>query len=140
MVETALVLPLLLAFFLGTLDLAIVILRHHTVSQAARQGVRQAIVHGSLAKSGWEGGPWGPATYGPMAASSADPKAQAIAKYLATLDPSQVQVTMQWLDGDNDPEDRVRVTVTTSTTTLVGFVLGRRTIDLTATATMPIAH
>jgi Flp pilus assembly protein TadG len=140
MIEAALVLLVFLSFFLGMVDLGIIVFRQHVVSPAARQGARRAIVHGSLAKSTWEGGPWGPVTYGPTAANSADPQAQAIAPYLTALDPSRVQVTMQWLNNDNGPEDRVRVTVTTTTTTIIGFILGGQTISLTASSTMPIAH
>ena len=139
-VETAIVLLPFLTIVLGMLDLGTAVFRHHVVSQAARQGVRKAIVHGSHAPSGWNGGEWGTATYGPVAATDADPKAQAIAPYLSGLDPSATNITMEWPDGSNATEKRVRVTVTTTWTPVVTFIFGGLTRTLSASATMPIAQ
>lgn len=139
-VETAIVILPFLTLVLGMLDLGTAVFRHHVVSQAARQGVRKAIVHGSRAPSGWNGGKWGTATYGPVAANVADPKAQAIAPYLSGLDPDATNITMEWPDGSNATEKRVRVTVTTTWTPVVTFIFGGSTQTLSASATMPIAH
>ncbi len=49
MVEAAIILPVFLTLILGMLDLSTGVFRHQLVSQAARQGVRRAIVHGKLA-------------------------------------------------------------------------------------------
>jgi hypothetical protein len=89
--ETAIVILPFLTIVLGILDLGTAVFRHHVVSQAARQGVRKAIVHGSRAPSGWHGGRWGTATYGPFAVATdvADPRVQAIAPYLPGLDPGR---------------------------------------------------
>jgi Flp pilus assembly protein TadG len=140
MVETTLVILPFLVITLGMVDLGNAVFRHHVISQAARQGVRKAIVHGSLAKSGWNGGTWGPATFGPVAATDTNPKSQAVAPYLSGLDPSATNITMQWLDTSNLPEKRVRVTVTTTWTPAVTLVFGGLTRTLSASATMPIAH
>src|SRR5262245_14898550 len=100
-VEGALILTAFLTLVVGMLDFAVPVLREHILSQAARQGVRAAIVHGSRATVL---APWGPGQFGPVAASSGDPKAQVVAKYLAGIDPSTVTITYQWLDGNNAPE------------------------------------
>ncbi len=139
-VETAIVILPFLIITLGMIDLGTAVFRHHVVSQAARQGVRKAIVHGSLAPSGWNGGKWGPAKFGPVAATDTDPKAQAIAPYLSGLDTSATNVTMEWLDTSNLAEKRVRVTVSTTWTPAVTFIFGGLTRTLSASATMPIAH
>ena len=61
MVETAIVLSVYLMLILGTFDLGTATYRYNTLSQAARQGARQAIVHGSLASPAMT--VWGPSTY-----------------------------------------------------------------------------
>ena len=142
LLETVLLVAAFLTLVLGAIDLGVAVLRQHVLSEAARQGVRQAIVHGQLAPAGWKGGPWGTSTYGPVAATDSDPKAQAIAPYLGGMDPSAVQVTMTWLDNSNAVEKdyRVQVTLTTTWTPLMGFIFGYRSVTLTGASTMQIAH
>jgi Flp pilus assembly protein TadG len=45
LVEYALVLPILLLLVLGTIDLALVVFSYDTISNAAREGARYAVVH-----------------------------------------------------------------------------------------------
>jgi hypothetical protein len=118
------------------LDLSIGIFRHHVLSQAARQGVRQAIVHGKMAPPTMAA--WGPTAYAGKA-SGADGIAVAIKPYLTGLDASKVDIQVQWLDGSNDLEKRVRVTVSTPWTPLMLALFGGQK-TLTASSTMPIAH
>src|SRR3954454_10658349 len=92
MVEVAIVLMVFLTLIFGMLDLAIAVFRRHLISEAARMGARQAAVHGSLAPSGWNGGPWGPAAFGPVAATSTDVKVAAITPYLGGMDPATVNI------------------------------------------------
>src|SRR5438552_607017 len=61
LVETAIVLNVFLLLILGTLDLGIATYRYNTLSQAARNGARQAAVHGALAAPALAA--WGPGTY-----------------------------------------------------------------------------
>jgi TadE-like protein len=135
MVEAALILTAFLILVLGMLDIGIAVVREQILSQAARQGARAAIVHGSRSFS-----PWGPSQYGPASASSADAKAQVIANYLAGIDPSTVNVTYQWLDGSNLVEARVQVTLTAAWTPIVQSFFGNNSVTLSASSTMPIAH
>jgi len=78
--EFVLIITAFLMLVLGTIDLAMAVFRYHVLSQAARQGVRQVIIHGELAdaapRNAWEttlphtpttyvpykGGAWGPAS------------------------------------------------------------------------------
>ena len=57
-IELAIVLTLFLTLVFGMLDLGIAVFRYHIVCEAARQGARQAIVHGKLSD---KLGTWGPA-------------------------------------------------------------------------------
>jgi Flp pilus assembly protein TadG len=142
MVESGLILTALMMLLIGAFDLGMVVFRQHVLSEAARQGVRQAIVHGSLAPAGWNGGPWGPSTYGGSTTywNDSDIKAQTIAPYLAGNDPSTVTVKYEWPDGSNAVEKRVRVTLTTTWTPIIGFIFGNQTYTITASSMMPIAH
>jgi Flp pilus assembly protein TadG len=150
MTEAAIIMPVFLTLALGMIDLGIGVFKNHAVSEASRQAVRMAIVHGSMAPSGWDGGDWkataGSATY-TGTGSSGDAIATAInnSGALGGLDPSQVNINIQWIDGsDNvlgapDPP-RVQVTISTNWSPLIFYVFGNRTITLTATSIMPIAH
>ena len=109
-------------------------------------------MHGQLAPSGWNGGPWGPpssyptltdvpnSSYTVTANASTDYIALAIKPYLANMDLSQVTIKVQWIDASNSPEKRVRVTVSTTWQPLMLFIFGNQSIPLSASSTMPIAH
>ena len=140
MAEAALTITAFLMLSLGAIDLGVAVFQQHVLSNAARQGVRAAIVHGSLAQSGWNGGPWGPSTYGPVAATSSDPKAQAVAKYLGGMDASTVQVTFTWPDNSNVSEKRVQVSLTKTWSPLLLFIFGNPSYTLSASSEMPISH
>ena len=152
LLEAVLTITALLTLILGTIDLGMAVFRQQVLSQAARQGVRKAIVHGKLAPSGWNGGPWGPSssyptltdpttwTYTVNANNSTDYIAQAIKPSLSGMDTSQVTITVQWIDGSNSPEKRVRVTLATTWQPLLFFIFGNQTVPLGASSTMPIAH
>lgn len=57
LVEFALILPVLMLMLVGTLDFGRVVLANDTISNAAREAARYAIVHGSTAASGCPAGP-----------------------------------------------------------------------------------
>lgn len=139
-VELALVLLLFLTLVLGMLDLGIAVFRNHLLAEAARQGARQVIVHGKLAD---KLGSWGPGTLTLTGTDShplvSDPNT-GIRRLLTGIDPSQVNITVEWLGG-NDPqaENRVRVRVTTTYYPMV-FIFGNTHFDLSGSSTMYIAH
>src|SRR5947208_2891308 len=94
LIEAAITTTAFMSLMFGMLDLGTGVLRNHMISEAARQGARQAAVHGSLAPSGWNGGPWG-ATAFSATGSSTSPIATGIMPYLSGLDPSQVNIQAQ---------------------------------------------
>jgi Flp pilus assembly protein TadG len=145
--EAALVLPVFLTIVLGMIDVGIAVFRNNTLSQAARHGARQAIVHGKMAPAGWNGGPWGPPAtypgsnpYTVSAGSTSDPIASAVRAHLSGFDASTATITVQWLDGNNDEESRVRVSVSSSYQPMITFLFGNPTYTLSAMSTMHIAH
>jgi hypothetical protein len=123
------------------LDLGIGVFKYNTISQVARAAARKVITHGSLAPASL--GTWGPttgsATYGPVAATDADPIARAIAASLPGLDPSKVEITVKWTDG-NRPEKPVQVTIRYPFRPIMTFIFGSQLIHLTAVSEMPVAH
>ena len=137
LVETSLVIVVFLTVILGTLDLCLGVFRNNTLSQAARQLARQAVVHGSLSSS-----PWGPTAYGPVAANDSGAITTALQPYLVGMDPADVTVTVTWPDGGNAPDQgcRVQVALSTPYRPTMTFLFGNPTYTLTATSTMPIAH
>jgi Flp pilus assembly protein TadG len=136
-VEAAIVLPVFLLIVLGALDLGIAVFHDNTLSAAARRGARQAIVHGALAAP--QAISWGPTSYAGTAAD-ASAIAQAIRPSLFTFDPSQVQINVDWLDGGNQPDQRVRVTLTYQERSVVPGFFGHAPISFQAVSTMRILH
>jgi TadE-like protein len=139
-VEMAIVLMVFITLVLGMLDLGIAVFRRHVIAQAARQGVRQAIVHGGLANAGM--GVWGPTAWSGTADSGGHEVLNIIQPMLAGMDPSTVDVQVEWLDGGNDVNlgDHVRVSVSTPYQPIMTFIFGNPTFTLQATSTMQIAH
>jgi Flp pilus assembly protein TadG len=155
--EAAIVLPVFLFLALGTVDLGLAVFQNHQVAEASRQAARIASVHGSLAPSGWNGGPWGTTAYGPVAANATDTYATTIRNSGAFmgLNLANTKLSIQWPQGSNtatspyspgDPSytapatNTVQVTVTSTWTPLVFYVFGNRSVTLSATSIMPIAH
>lgn len=137
MVEMAIVLSVFLLLVLGTMDLGIATYRYNTLSQAARQGVRQAVVHGSLAPP--EMPAWGPATYNGTAGDGSA-YAQAVSPMLAGFNLNTVTIKVEWPDGGNAIQQRARFTVTTIYYPIVTSFFPNSSYTMSAVSTMPIAH
>lgn len=139
-VETAITILVFLTLVLGMLDLGVGVLRHSILSESARNGVRQAIVHGSLAPAGWNGGPWGPATIDVPATAVGIPIVDEVQPLLAGLDLGQTRINVEWSDGGNDVGQQVRVRIRTPYQPIMTFIFGNPTFTLQAASTMAIAH
>jgi Flp pilus assembly protein TadG len=137
LVEGALVISTALLLVIAMLDLGMGVMRHNTLSHATRYLARQAIVHGSLSSS-----PWGPSTYGPVAANDSGAIATAVQAQLLGFDPAEVTVTVTWPDGYNDADQnfRVQVTLTSTYQPILTSLFGSSGITLQARSTMIIAH
>jgi hypothetical protein len=132
-VEAAFVLPVFLLIVLGAFDLGIAVFHDNTLSAAARRAARQAIVHGALAPSAW-----GPARY-VGTAGDASAIAQAI-RPLPAMNPAQVQLQVDWLDGGNQPNQRVQVTLSYVEQPVLAGFFGQAPISLQAVSIMEIQH
>ena len=148
MVEAAIVLPVFLLIVLGTIDLGMAVFRYNTLSQAARHGARQAVVHGELARPAFNGGSWmpspagtAPPKVGPLAMTdTSSPVAQAVKPMLVGCPEGATTVTVEWPDRDDKVGDRVQVTVTSTYQPMVTWIFGGTTLSLRASSTMFIAH
>jgi hypothetical protein len=143
MVEAVITTTALTTLMLGMVDMGVGVFRMHVISEAARQGARQACVHGIQATTTppYSGllGAWGPTTV-TVAGNSGDSKVAGMLPYLTGLDLSTVQVTFQWPDGNNNVESRVQVTVGTTWSPILTSLFGASAYNLSASSTIQIAH
>jgi len=94
-VEFALVATIFFILFFGIIEFSRLMLMYHHVGNAAREGTRYAIVHGS--------------------ASGSPVNNDNVVNYvrsISPIDPNNVNVSTTWPDGNNNPKSRVRVLVT----------------------------
>ena len=158
LVEAAIMTTLFLSLVLGMLDLSLCLYRQHVASEAARQGARAAVVHGYFAANSSSMNTWGPSpsyfpppgsqslysgstTHTVQADDASDALAAAIRPYLVGLDPNSVTLTIEWLDGDNQPGSRVRVSVSLTYTHLMTLVYcSDDWTSIGASSTMTIMH
>jgi Flp pilus assembly protein TadG len=137
LVEGAIVLSTLLVIVLGSLDLSLAVWQYNTLAQAARQGAREAAVHGAQAA------PvrivWGPATRVVIANDGSD-IALAVGPSLVGIAPDEVTITIEWPDGVNTFQSRVRCTITTEYEPVVASLFADSPWTLTATSNMAIDH
>jgi Flp pilus assembly protein TadG len=137
LVESAIVLAVLLLILMGMMELSVALVRHTAITEAARRVARAAIVHGRMANSSL--GSWGPAAIDTNAGNS-DGVALAARDVLMTIDPADVTLSVRWLDGDHEPDDRVQVTVSYIHHPLVPIPGWYSQLNLTAVSVMRVAH
>lgn len=137
MVETAIIMTVFIALTLGAVDLQIGVYRYNTLSEAARHGARQAMVHGAMAPPALP--LWGPGTYAGTAADGSE-YASAVRPLLVGFPYDAVTLRVEWIDGSTAVGKRVRYTLTTQYSPLLGALVGYPTMTLQAASTMRIAH
>lgn len=136
-VEAAIVLGLLFMLLFVIFDLGLAAARYNMLSGTARSIARQAIVRG--AKASPELSPWGPQEYVGSAADSAE-MARIAAPLLATMDPANVVLEVNWPDGDNQVGNRVHVHVSFVHRPFVPLLNLPSSFTLNADSTMRIMH
>lgn len=137
MVECAVVLSVWLLVVFTALDLGLAVFRNNTLSESARRLARQAIVHGS--QSSPEATPWGPEDYTGTAADETEIAAAALSM-LATMEPENVSIEVQWPDGGNDPDQRIHVSLTYEHQLLIPFARFGGPMQLRGDCVMRIVH
>jgi Flp pilus assembly protein TadG len=143
MVEAAIILPVFLVLTLGMIDLGIAVFQNNAICEASRQGARIASVHGAFAADDGSGAIWGPAAYtGAGNSTAAIPTAMRTAGALAGLNTANVTISVSWPTGTNSvlTNDTVQVQVSALWSPVIFYVFGNKSVTLTATSIMPIAH
>jgi Flp pilus assembly protein TadG len=104
-VEFALVALQLCIALLGVVEFGRMVLVSTTVANAARTGIRYAVVHGATRTGTGVDGPSGPGSTTQIETN--------IQRYagVGLLDTSQLTMTITYPDGNNNPGSRVQVTV-----------------------------
>ncbi|TWT31319.1 hypothetical protein KOR34_46950 [Posidoniimonas corsicana] len=119
------------------LDLGVAAVRDNTLSKAGRQVAREAVMSSRFAPAGVPS--WGPATYsGVLDDGQIAPLVAGTPLPLLSAD--EVAVTVEWIDGDNAPGDRVRVTLAYDHAPLLGSLLPWGQTALRSETTMCITH
>jgi Flp pilus assembly protein TadG len=124
----AFVLPILLLFIIGTLDLSLAIYAYGTVAEAARCGARYAMVNGSTSTT-----PVGPTANDSTVASVVKNNARMI-------NTNNLTVTSTWGNATNAVNNPVTVTASYPVPLSVSNLFGITTITVTASTTMTITH
>jgi len=136
-VETAIILATLLLLVFATFDLGLAALRFNSLSYAARNIARNAIVHGALAAPEFSG--WGPNAIDGNAGDGSEIAGAALT-LLPTMNARDVHIHVDWPDGDNREDDQVRVQLNYSHVPFAPFLLLSGPINLQAECTMCIVH
>jgi Flp pilus assembly protein TadG len=136
-VEGAIVLASLVIVLFGMLDLTLLVLESNTVAEASRRMCRNAVVHGQMASPQMT--IWGPTSVTGTAGDGTE-YAQALDPELVTFNLSNVNYTINWLDGSNQPGNRVQVIVTFNYQPMMPFLLGGSAIPISMDTTMQVAH
>jgi Flp pilus assembly protein TadG len=137
MVEAAVVLGVFLTLLLGSLDLALAVLRSNALAEAARRLTRAAIVRGEDATAVFT--PWGP-TSCQGTANDGSEYADAFRDALIVAKLSEVKYRLEWPDGNNDAGDRVQATITSKYAPILPSLFGSTPYNLQAVSTMRIEH
>jgi Flp pilus assembly protein TadG len=135
--EAAFVLSVFAVLLFVMLDVGLMALDYNLLCNSAQQLCRQAMVHGSMA--GPQSTSWGPTAVSGNAGDGSQ-YSEAFQGTLATLSPSNVNYTLQWPTGNNQPDSTVQATMTYQYTPMVPYVFGSKPISLQAVCTMAIDH
>ncbi len=155
LVEFTIVLPVLLLMLVGTLDIGRVVLANDTISAAAREAARYAIVHGGGATDLCPSGPPALESYVPPAPTADCPHPapskdaiREVARRWAISAGSSVIVQVCYgagctgdddlLDADNSRGTPVTVTVRSIVSMAAGGLIGMSAFGVSSTATMTV--
>jgi hypothetical protein len=136
-VESSVALGVMCLFLFGILDVGLALVRLNSVTEAARRVTRMAITHGSKCKP--TQGTWGPNEL-VLNADASHSAAQTARPYLPAMNWSQVEIRLQWLDGDSLPDSRVRATVSTTHYSIALGLFSSQGFRISGQSTMRIAH
>lgn len=136
-VEGALVVSVFLFILFGMLDLGLLVLQYNMLTEGTRHLARSAMVHGAKASSGATA--WGPAIVTGNAADGSQ-YAKVLQQELGTAHSADINFTVDWPAGTNDPDDPVQVKLSYSYQPLIPFLFGSGQIALQSISKVRIAH
>lgn len=136
-VESSIALGVVCIFLLGMLEVGLALVRLNGVSEAARRVSRVAMTHGSKCRSSQ--GAWGPSSM-VLDATSSHPAAEAARPFLPATNWSQVEIRLEWPDGNNTPDSRVRATIATTHYSIALGVFASQGVRISGQSTMRMAH
>ena len=134
-VESALVLGALSLLLLGMLEMSLILLNQTAMAEGARRVARAAMVHGDRAPDET----WGPAKL-TLQGSDTHEAAAKLREILCAVPASDVELEVEWIDGDNSAGDRVRVTLQHTHRPIVPAWGWNTGMVLRGSSTMQIAH
>lgn len=135
-VEFVFVFSVFLVIVLGFFDLGMMLVRHELLADAAERVLREAAVCGS--ESAPAAQPWGPAE---ISTNGSDPLVNGIiTPSVVMMAADQIQVDVQWPDGNNRPGSRVRVSLSYQHDAIVPYVWGADLLTLRAGCEARISH
>ena len=126
-----------LTFFVlvfGMLDVGRAVWNYNTLAEATREGVRYAIVHGADSSD-----PSGPGSAYYTAPDSDTKVTDNVEAFAGGINTSQLTVQAEWIDGTNQPGERVRVTSQFTFDPIFNF-LGILSFTMTSSSTMEITN
>lgn len=136
LVEFALISLLFFTMFFGIVEMGWFLFNYHEVNNAAREGARYAVVHGTMSQ-----GITDPVAAAAYRIDATKLKAAVLSKVnLANADSLTVTADPVDLDKGLQPGSSVKVTVRYHYRPLVGFILGAPSISLAGKSTMIIHY
>ena len=134
-VEFALTLPVLFLVIVGVFDFIRAIFHYNTLAEAAREGTRYAMVHGSAS-----GSPVGPGSATYTAPNQDSAVTAQVLSYAVAMDTSQITVLSTWPDGDNVPGHRVQVEMRYSYVPLTSLIVGGASVPMRSVSEASVVY
>ena len=133
-IEFAFVFSVFLFIVLGFFELGVMLVRHNLLADAAERVLREATVRGSESAAQQ----WGPAE---ISTNGSDSMINGvITPSVVMMAANQIQVDVQWPDGNNRPGSRVRVSLSYQHNAIVPYVWGADLLTLQAGCEARVSH
>jgi Flp pilus assembly protein TadG len=132
-IEFTLATVMLVILLLSVVEMGRMVLVYNTVANAARAGVRYAVVHGGDRTGSGANGPSG---------SGSTTQVQTVVKDFAgaaNLTPANLSITVSYPDGGNDAGSRVSVAVQYAYDPLVSYFISMLSVNMSSTSEGVIA-
>ena len=113
LVEAAISLAFICTLIIGALDFSIASFRSELLNHVAHKVGRAAVIHGTYAPSGYNGGTWGPSGV-VTTLKGTDPVAGSVSSMKSSLNHVDVTILVTWPNGTNTPGSPVVVEARTS--------------------------